>query len=568
MWWLLPACTAALLDLDPKTLPGDDGGPVDSASEDGGGDGTDTTDTTDTTEEPGEVETVPGAGEDDGCSPFYRQGTVPDLRLELTEAEWAGVQADYAAGTRQFRPASFTWVTDTGEVFAFPEAAVRLRGNPGFSWIGDKMQFMIAFDAWDDDGRLLGVRRLALDASWYNPSLLRDRLAYDFMRRAGVPAPCANHATLTVNGEYYGVYTNVERMDHEFLERNYGDEGATGGLWEGGTDIDANADNADAAAVAAYLADTTVAGQEARSDLEANIREWAAEAVIPQNDGYWCCNHNFYLYEHPTNGITFLPWDMDYTFDTAPWFASPSDFYRDSNYQPHLDAVRADPTWGPVWLNALEEANAAYDPTLMGEDIDAWAASIEAPFAADPHTSVSPGAHADGVARLKAFVAARHGFLSGWIDCAQGEDTDHDGDGYTACLDCDDGDPSIHPEAAETCNRRDDDCDLWTDEDADCDVCDEVAFDDGRFLICAEKSTWEEAEARCVANGGTLGKPVTTGEWYAVVFDTYWQDEAWAGVSQWWSGPKTGAACPTLVPASWATSAQPCDTELPAICRL
>jgi hypothetical protein len=46
---------------------------------------------------------------------------------------------------------------------------------------------------------------------------------------------------------------------------------------------------------------------------------------------------------------------------------------------------------------------------------------------------------------------------------------DEDGDGHDASEDCDDGDPAVHPGAAEVCNGIDDDCDGLVD-DADSDV--------------------------------------------------------------------------------------------------
>jgi hypothetical protein len=43
-------------------------------------------------------------------------------------------------------------------------------------------------------------------------------------------------------------------------------------------------------------------------------------------------------------------------------------------------------------------------------------------------------------------------------------DEDRDGDGFTSPHDCDDRDPSVHPDALEACNTEDDDCDGQVDE--------------------------------------------------------------------------------------------------------
>jgi hypothetical protein len=54
-------------------------------------------------------------------------------------------------------------------------------------------------------------------------------------------------------------------------------------------------------------------------------------------------------------------------------------------------------------------------------------------------------------------------------DTEDTEDTevlDSDGDGFTADVDCDDGDPDVFPGADELCNEVDDDCDKEVDEDA------------------------------------------------------------------------------------------------------
>lgn len=47
--------------------------------------------------------------------------------------------------------------------------------------------------------------------------------------------------------------------------------------------------------------------------------------------------------------------------------------------------------------------------------------------------------------------------------CAEG-DPDVDGDGYPASVDCDDEDGDVFPDAQESCNGVDDDCDNQIDE--------------------------------------------------------------------------------------------------------
>ncbi|MFH1464362.1 MAG: MopE-related protein [Pseudomonadota bacterium] len=54
------------------------------------------------------------------------------------------------------------------------------------------------------------------------------------------------------------------------------------------------------------------------------------------------------------------------------------------------------------------------------------------------------------------------------VACGKPEDSgapDSDGDGWDAGADCDDADPVVHPEAEESCNGRDDDCDGAIDEE-------------------------------------------------------------------------------------------------------
>src|SRR5690606_16708623 len=104
-------------------------------------------------------------------------------------------------------------------------------------WPGQKkMQCQVSFNKYDKKGRFRGLKKILFDAAEYNRSFLRDRLAMAIFRDVGVPAPCANNARLDVNGEYYGLFSNIEKVDSEFLERVFEfDEGnlyKRGGGWD------------------------------------------------------------------------------------------------------------------------------------------------------------------------------------------------------------------------------------------------------------------------------------------------------------------------------------------------
>ena len=108
---------------------------------------------------------------------------------------------------------------------------VRKRGFIG-SVSFRKPSLKLDFDKYVDDQALGGVlRRINLNNSVQDPTLLNTCLAYYVFAAAGLPAPRCNYARVAVNGRELGLYVHVEDIERSLLKRSFADSG--GNLYEG-----------------------------------------------------------------------------------------------------------------------------------------------------------------------------------------------------------------------------------------------------------------------------------------------------------------------------------------------
>jgi hypothetical protein len=162
-------------------------------------------------------------------------------------------------------------------------------------------------------------------------SMMHERLAYWIMRHAGVPASRANHLRLTVNGQNYGLYTNLETVKRKMIGRWFSDD--TGSLFEAtdvdfvsnlipGYELESGPDDRSrllgvASALTMASADAAISAASQHADLAAFRRFWATCSVIGQFDSfpYSVPGDDYFVYADPTSGrLAFLPWGMDETF--------------------------------------------------------------------------------------------------------------------------------------------------------------------------------------------------------------------------------------------------------------
>ena len=419
----------------------------------------------------------PGGAADEGCAAVFRQENLPTYYVDIAPAEWEAMQHEFldrvaieatGADYAPYHPIEFRY-DDNAQV---PGVMIRLKGQS--SWketiafdADPKMQFVISFNEVDSHGRFMGMRKLELDMPRTDASFLRQRLALYALRANGVPAQCANSARLVINGEYYGLYTNIERLDKEYLERVF--PGADGGdLWKGGRIIKTNEETFSWDRLEQFWHGTeTVAELETITDLPASVREWAAEAVVPHGDGYYNGRANFFLYDHPTRGFIWLAHDLDAAFDYLPPDTSPiypPCMNQTPNDRLHYTMVMSDAAWQERYVDALREANDAYDAADLQHRAEQWSAQIADAASHDPHRSFGDDIHDGAVDSLIAYPAKRKAAVDAWLGCRSGGGADADGDGFDFCHDCADNDGAMKPGVAETCNGLDDDCNGISDD--------------------------------------------------------------------------------------------------------
>src|SRR5687767_9813303 len=96
----------------------------------------------------------------------------------------------------------------------YNDAKIRYRGQWARTW--PKKPLKIFFS---DEQPFEGQKRLNLNSSFRDPSFIREPLAYHIYRAADVPAGESKLVRVHLNGEFRGLYVQVEQPDKGFLKR-------------------------------------------------------------------------------------------------------------------------------------------------------------------------------------------------------------------------------------------------------------------------------------------------------------------------------------------------------------
>jgi hypothetical protein len=293
------------------------------------------------------VDAGPDAAVDESEQLFPRDRVI-DVTITLAPSDWDTLR-NQQPGPAELtcdsgpNPEAYTYFPATITIDGTTVANVGLRkkGNLG-SLSTTRPGLKVKVNEYVMGQRMLGLKQLTLNNNKQDDTLISQCLGYGLFRQAGLPAPRCAFAHVWVNGADMGVYTHVETLNKQFLERNFTDDsgnlyesggdflpGGTGGFQPKTNEMTNDCSDLEAVATALQASPANLATQlGAVVDVDKFMRFWAMEVVTSHWDGYANNRNNFYVYHSPTsNKLEFIPWGTDALFQARVRTTRPQSVY-------------------------------------------------------------------------------------------------------------------------------------------------------------------------------------------------------------------------------------------------
>lgn len=177
------------------------------------------------------------------------------------------------------------------------------------------------------DTSIENASHILLDAHYRDLSLMRNALGLLLSRKLGRPTPLTVHVEFYVNGEYYGVYVQVERIDEYFFHRtgigngpvfkSVDDLGRF--AWQpsdtlGTTGFESKRGSAEYLPLLRQLIDAVNLFSPLSFSFQDFIANAAVSLAINDTDAI---SKNYYLHLNPLNEWRYYPWDRDASFGNS-----------------------------------------------------------------------------------------------------------------------------------------------------------------------------------------------------------------------------------------------------------
>lgn len=145
---------------------------------------------------------------------------VIKINIEINESTWKDLLDN--AATEEYYSANVTINDET-----FYNVGLRTKGNSSLDNVArdensDRYSLKIKFDKYVDGQTYNGIEKLALNNNYQDPTYMKEYLSYEIFSSLGVPTPEYSYASISINGEPWGLYLAIEDIDERYIEKYYG----------------------------------------------------------------------------------------------------------------------------------------------------------------------------------------------------------------------------------------------------------------------------------------------------------------------------------------------------------
>jgi spore coat protein CotH len=338
---------------------------------------------------------------------------------------------------------------------SMPQCGIKFKGNSSYNNPSMKKSFKLDFNEYVSGQDYNDLKKLNLNNGFKDPTLMREKIALDYLTQLGIPAPRCAFSRVYINNVYWGLYTLVEEVDKTFLDDRFYDKKGnlfkgdpTGDLkWYGSAassyytkyELKTNEtlnDWSDLVRLIDKINNSTTTqfhdSLEKYMNTTSWIRSWAAMNIFVNLDSYLGSGHNYYIYDDSiTWKFNFINWDVNEAFGnfnmgmTLTQIKNLSMYYVSSTTsRPLCTKMLANTAYKAALTQEFcEQIQNSFSNTLLDPKIDSLANAIRADVYADTLKSYSnqnfednivmdinlPGGPGVGgnFAGLKPFITAR-----------------------------------------------------------------------------------------------------------------------------------------------------------------
>lgn len=272
---------------------------------------------------------------------FYDPATLRTVNLQFHDTNWLTLlRQNYASETNILADLTVDGVT-------YPNVGVRIRGNTSYTALpggSEKFSLKVETDFVDPEQEILGYDTFNFNNGFRDPTFSREVVYNNYVAQF-IPNPRANNIVLTLNGQNWGVYNNVQQPDKRMLRDYFVNADGlrircanqpngpglayNGTAASGYTAYEIQADGGLADPLGALIAVTNSLSNEplatwpnidTRFAIDPSIWSVVLENFLTDDDSYVSKGCDFMTYRDPLDGrMHLMQRDANETFTRATW---------------------------------------------------------------------------------------------------------------------------------------------------------------------------------------------------------------------------------------------------------